>query len=201
MVTVWPLLPAGMVAAVMAYLSSGVKWIAQFGVFGLFATGLVSFLTYSVAYALLGRGRLWRANAGSLAKLSGGSSEFDPMARVYEGKRLFLRDLAPLGRRQVHDKKFIDCEIIGPGTAVIGLRSAESKPWPKMDRSNTFDVDCVEIDPATSSQLAVSFIDCDFEGCNFYHMTLLFTSRTNHTLSWITPDFRQALLPPPGESD
>lgn len=121
----------------------------------------------------------------------GDSSPFDPMARVYENKRLYLRDLAPVGRKQVVGKSFINCEIIGPGTAILGLRSSESKPFPVMKDSHTFDVDCIEFDPARQSNLAISFLDCDFAECKFYHMTLLFMSRENDTLNWITPDFRQ----------
>jgi hypothetical protein len=63
-----------------------------------------------------------------------------------------------------------------------------------MKSCNTFDVDCIEVDPAIRSQLAVAFMDCDFDGCSFYHMTLLFMTRDNDTLHWITPNFNQLSL-------
>lgn len=191
----WAVVPPSLVAIVSAYLASTVDWINDYGAWGWFMSGLVAFLLASVSFSLIARTRLWRVEARSRARVLGDSSPFDPMARVYENKRLFLRDLAPLGRRLVIGKTFINCEIIGPGAVVLGLRSDESKPFPVMRNSNTYDVDCIEIDPAQRSSLAVEFYDCDFDGCNFYHMSLLFTGRENDTLHWITKDSRQALLP------
>lgn len=191
---IWPLVPAGAIAVIFAYLSTGVDWINQYGAFGWFGTGLFAFTLSSAALALLGRARLWRVEAKLREKVAGDGSNFDPMARVYENKRIYLRDLAPIGRRVVKGKKFINCEIVGPGTAILGLRSDENKPFPKIEASETFDVDCIEVDPSVTSNLAIAFPDCDFEQCEFYHMTLLFTFRENETLHWITPDFRQEPL-------
>lgn len=142
----------------------------------------------------MGRSRLYRVEARMRERISGEGSAFDPMARVYQDKRLNLRDVAPLGRKIVVGKKFINCEIIGPGTAIIGLDSDPEKSRSAMRNCNTHDVDCIEIDPAKESNLAIGFWDCDFEGSNFYHMTLLFRMRSNETLHWITPDFNQLKL-------
>ena len=189
-----PIIPAGVAGVIFGYLSTRVAWISQFGAFGLVAAGLVGFFATSAALALLARTRLWRVEAKIRERIAGDGSPFDPMARVYENKRLYLRDLAPQGRREVIGKTFINCELIGPGTAIIGLRSSEHKPWPKMENSNTFDVDCIEIDINVRSALAISFLDCDFSGCNFYHLTLLFARRDNQTLHWITPNFNEPRL-------
>lgn len=190
----WSLVPSGGIAVVSGYLSTSVGWISQFGAFGWFSVGLFAFLASSASFALIAKTKLWRLQAKERARIMGDSNPFDPMARVYENKRLYLRDLAPVGRKKVIDKRFIGCEIIGPGTAVIGLRSHNDKPFPQMKNCNTFDVDVVQINPACNSFLAVDFVDCDFDGCNFYHMTLLFTGRENQNLNWITPDFNQLQL-------
>ncbi|WP_156417015.1 hypothetical protein [Sphingopyxis sp. H050] len=189
-----PIIPASVAGLIVGYLSTGVAWISQFGAFGWFSAGLAGFLATSTALALLAKTRLWRVEAKIRERITGDGSPFDPMARVYENKRLYLRDLAPQGRREVIGKTFINCELIGPGTAIIGLRSSEQKPWPKMENSNTFDVDCIEIDVNVRSALAISFLDCDFSGCNFYHLTLLFGRRENQTLHWITPNFNEPRL-------
>lgn len=169
--------------------------INQFGPFGWFASALVSFLISAIAFGVIARSRLWRVEARSRARTLGDSSPFDPMARVFESKRLYLRDLAPLGRKKVTGKSFINCEIIGPGTAVLLLQSDPSKPPNAFKDNHIFDVDCIEIDPKITSQLAIEFWDCDFKDCNFYHLSLLFIRRENDTLNWITKDSRQALLP------
>jgi len=172
--------------------SKGATPIEYFAVVGLTIVGIV------LIWAASARATLWRIEARRIAKIEGDSSRFDPMAMVYQDKRLYLRDLAPLGRRQVVQKKFLNCEIIGPGTIMVGLRSSDQLPFPIMKDTHTFDVDCIEVDPSPGpgrgSQLAVSFVDCDFEGCRFYHLTLLFTGRDNENLNWITPDFRQLHL-------
>lgn len=193
-VSFWALVPPSIIGVITGYLSTGVGWMSRYGAFGWFVSGLVAFLLASVAFALTARTKLWRLDAKSRARILGDSSLFDPMARVYDGKRLYLRDLAPAGRKQVVGKTFVNCEIIGPGTAVVGLRSSESRPFPVMKDSRTFDVDCIEIDPSSRSELAISFVDCDFDTCRFYHMTLLFHSRENETLNWITPRFKQDQL-------
>lgn len=182
-----PLVPGTIGGIFMGYLSRGVGLINQFGWFGWCGTGIVTFVLISFTVAALSRSQLWRMELKARKRLSDDSSPFDAMARVYENKRLYLRDLAPLGRKQVVGKKFIGCEIIGPGTVVLGLRSNDSRPFPSMKDCNTLDVDVVEIDPSRKSLLAVEFIDCDFDACNFYHMTLLFTQRDNESLHWITP--------------
>jgi hypothetical protein len=191
-----PLVPASAFAVIAGYLSTGVQRISQFGAFGWFTTGFITFVLSGLAFAMFARARLWWIDARNRARLMSDSSPFDPMARVYEEKRLFLRDLAPVGRRQVFGKKFINCEIIGPGTALIGLRSSETRPFPKITDSRTYDVDCIQVDPTVASNLAIAFPDCDFEGCGFYHMTLLASERTNETLHWITPRFDEPRLIP-----
>jgi hypothetical protein len=185
--TFWGIVPPGLLAVIGALLSTGVHWISQFGAFGWFMSGLLVFVLSSLGFGVLARTRLWRIESKSRNRMIGDSSHFDPMARVYENKRLYLRDLAPVGRRQVKKKKFIACEIIGPGTVVLGTKSSDKIPFPQMKDCNTFDVDCIEIAHNVRSQLAVDFLDCDFDGCSFYSLTLLFLVRENDSLHWITP--------------
>lgn len=192
--TVWSVLPQGIVAVIAAYLGAGVHWISQLGAFGIFMSGLAGFVLASFGLAQAAKWRLFRVEAKNRERLIGDGSPFDPMARVYENKRLYLRDLAPLGRRQVRGKTFINCEIIGPGTAVLLLLSDPTKPPHAFTGNNTFDVDCIEIDTDVKSYLAIEFWDCHFTDCNFYQMSLLFLARQNKTLHWITKDSRQAML-------
>jgi hypothetical protein len=193
--TVWSVVPPSIAAVLTAYLSTGVHWISQFGWFGIFLSGLVGYAVGAFGMAQTAKAKLLRISAEHRGIVHGESASFDPLAKVYENKRLYLRDLAPVGRRFVIGKTFINCEIIGPGSAVLGTRSSEQKPFPSIRDSATYDVDCIEIDPTKQSVLAIAFPDCDFIGCQFFHMTLLFMQRENDTLHWITKDSRQALLP------
>jgi hypothetical protein len=191
----WTALPSSVMGVLTAYLAAGVGWISALGSFGLLMAGLFGFALTSIGLAQSSKWKLYRQEVKQRARLGGTSTAFDPMARVYENKRIYLRDLAPLGRKDVRNKTFINCEIIGPGTAILLMRTDPTKPPNAFKDNNTFDVDCIEVNPATFSHLAIAFWDCDFTDCNFYHMSLLFTQRLNESLHWITKDARQALLP------
>jgi hypothetical protein len=109
-------------AGILPYLFSLGRDVTPIG-YGIASIGGI--LSFAALRALWSRGKLWSIDVKTRARVLGDSSLFDPMARVYENKRLYLRDLAPLGRKEVIEKKFVGCEIIGPGTAVLGLRSNE----------------------------------------------------------------------------
>lgn len=173
-VSFWTIVPPGILAVVSAVLASGVGLINQFGAWGWFTAGLVAFFLSSVAFALIARTKLWRFEAKRTALLAGDGSPFDPMASVYEGKRLYLRDLAPAGRNLVVGRTFINCEIIGPGTIIVGTRTSDSKPWPAITNTGMIDSDCIQIFPDAKSALAVNFLDCAFHDTRFFHLTLLF---------------------------
>ncbi len=200
-VTFWSVLPSSVVAVISAYLGAGVTWISALGAFGIFMSGLVGFVLASVGLAQAAKWRLYRLEGKARARTMGESSSFDPMAPLYQDKRLYLRDLAPMGRRLVIGKRFINCEIIGPGAAVIGLNSNLAQPS-LMRNIKTYHVDCIEVDvrPESQSKLAVEFVDCDFDGCEFYHMSLLFSRRDNDSLHWITKRTDQLMLPDAGGS-
>jgi hypothetical protein len=180
--------PAGGIAVLSAYLSTTSEWMEQFGGFGLLMAGLAGGLLTMAFLALWTRTRIWMYEAKLRKRSVGGSSPFDPMATTYENKRLYLKDLAPAGRRQVLAKRFINCEIIGPGNVVLGVRSSDHKPWPSV-QNNIFQGDCdiIEIDPTKVSQNGIYFFDCSFDGCQFFTLNLLFFGRSREDWNWITP--------------
>ncbi len=186
--TFWPLLPSGVLGVIGAYLSTSVAWInANLGAWGWFMSGLAAFVISCVGIALIVRTRLWMVNMRFRARLQSDSSPFDPMATVYHDKRLFLKDLAPPGRREIKGKTFKNCEIIGPGNIVVALRSNELKPFPEFVNNVYYDVDCIQIQPGVLSNNAIYFGDCDFDGCQFYNLNLLFYHRMTDSWHWITP--------------
>ncbi len=179
--TFWPLLPTGLFGVLSAYLSSGVGWITEhLGVWGWLMSGLAAFLLSALALALLTRARLWWYYSQHQKRLQSDSSNFDPMAVTYQDKRIFLRDLVPAGRRTVENRKFINCEIIGPGSIVVALRRSDGVN--SLFSSNTYyDVDCIQIANGRTSNNAIYFPGCDFIGCNFYTLNLLFFEESGRT--------------------
>ena len=196
LVTFWTIVPSSTVAGVTAYLSTSVSWIAAYGAFGWFSTGLLAFLVSSVSFAVISRTKLWRLESKRQAMLLGAGSAFDPMARVYENKRLYLRDLAPLGRDHVNNKKFINCEIIGPGNIVVCLMAPGDTHYPQFTKNVYYDVDFIQIELGKVTRNAIYFHGCDFDGCKFYTPNLLFYNRQawGEESPWITPLAQQLQL-------
>jgi hypothetical protein len=152
-------------------------------------------LIFALVRTLWNGARLLKSTAKARERLTGASSGFDPMARVFEDKRLFLRDLVPVGRRRLDGRKFLRCEIIGPGNIVVALRANDTDPFPVFKHNWFNDVDMIQIVPGVESKNAIYFFDCDFEGCYFYNVNLLFFERINSdTWWWITPDATQPRL-------
>lgn len=159
--------------------------------YGMAAIG--GLLTFWIIRALADRAKTWRAQRRLYERLSSESSPFDPMARSYEGKRLFLKDLVPPGRRVIEDRKFTDCEIIGPGSIVVCLNKSNGAP--SIFRNNIYhDVDCIQIDPNVLSNNAIYFPGCDFDGCQFWNVNMLFYERHFTDWHWITPTSAQIPL-------
>ncbi len=193
--TFWQFAPPGFFALIGGYLA----WFSHFSALVWFASGVVTFVVTAFGFGVIARTKLWRLDAKHRERVGGDSSAFDPMAKVHQNKRLFLRDLAPLGRQIVSDKKFINCEIIGPGNVIAAVRSKDTLPFPTFKNNRFNDVDCVQIVPDKPSNNAIYFFDCDFDGCQFYTLNLLFYNRLDESWSWITPppDPSPALLPSP----
>lgn len=149
---------------------------------------LLGLFVFAVVRACWIRANLWTLDAKHRAFLSSQSSAFDPMASIYQGKRIFLRDLVPPGRRLVSEKKFINCEIIGPGNIAVALNHENGNP--SIFKDNIFhDVDCIQIAPGPEklSRNAIYFPGCDFDGCHFHNVNLLFYERQYDDWHWITP--------------
>ena len=126
--TFWQFAPPGFFALIGGYLA----WFSHFSALVWFASGVVTFVVTAFGFGVIARTKLWRLDAKHRERVGGDSSAFDPMAKVHQNKRLFLRDLAPLGRQIVSDKKFINCEIIGPGNVIAAVRSKDTLPFPRL---------------------------------------------------------------------
>lgn len=184
---------AGFFPAVIAATSSATPLGYAIGA----VAGLLAFI---VGRALWMAGRNWKVDAKIKERLSSDSSPFEPMARVYENKRLFLKDLIPPGGAVIVGRTFINCEIIGPGNIVVNLRSSEKLPFPVFRGNLHVDVDFVQIDTKVTTKNAIHFPDCGFDGCTFYKVNLLFYQRHPADVGdpmhapWITPQFAPMAL-------
>ncbi|QGY80817.1 hypothetical protein [Sphingorhabdus lacus] len=165
-VTFWTALPAGAVALMSGYLSSGVSWIAALGPFGVFSAGLMGFFLSSLGLAAITKNRLWRLQVDTAKRLIGESSPFDPMESIFVDKRIKIADLINPYDQIIIGKKFINCELIGPANIIPMLGNGKFT-------GNRFDQsDSVEIRNDAKPSNAIGFVDCDIENCRFFRVTI-----------------------------
>jgi hypothetical protein len=131
----------GVSAGILPYLLSFNHGVTPVG-YGLAAiTGILSFAAFRAMWV---KARIWTLEAKHREIIGADSSAFDPMASIYQNKRLFLRDLVPPGRRFLQDRKFINCEIIGPGNIVVALNKTNGQA--AIFQNNFYnDVDFIQI--------------------------------------------------------
>jgi hypothetical protein len=171
---------------ISAYLSNSVSSIKALGPWGWLMAGITVSLAAAAILALIARAQLWRVEAKFKELLSGDSSKFDSMQQLFQDKRVFLRDLVPPGGRIIKGRKFINCEIIGPGNMIVMLK-LDKQSYPTFKDNTYHNVDFIQIDENKQSNTAIYFYDCDFDGCNFYSVNLLFYTRITEEWAWITP--------------
>jgi hypothetical protein len=182
-----PLVLPGIMAVVIGFLASGVHWVNQFGHFGWAVAALGAFFVSSAALALLAKAKMWRTMAKDRTRLSSDSSPFDPMDDIFQNKRIKITDLVNPYDQVVMNKKFINCELIGPANIFIVFTNAKFA-------NNNFDKsDAVEIRDNALPMNAIAFGNCDFEKCRFFKVTMLFQTSSRKfadtiisNMNWLT---------------
>ena len=93
------------------------------------AVGFLGLVLYSACFFTVALARTWIVRAKyDQQHLSHSGSSANPMEKMFEKKRIFLNDFCLPSGPNVHDKYFIDCEVIGPANIVLasGNRVDES---------------------------------------------------------------------------
>ena len=164
--TLWPLVPAGVVGGLMAYFSTGIAWIDQFGMFGWAATGLISFFTFSAAVFLLGSARERWVYAKIARDKALPPDAVNPVEREFTKRRIKFSDFVRPSTAYVENKLFTDCEILGP--LILAL-----------DHAVTFSgvgfINCNWVVVRSDRPIhgAVSLRNVEFRGGNLSDMTIL----------------------------
>ena len=116
---VWALLPSGAVSGSMAWLSTYVDAVNQFGAFGWASVGLTTFVTTSVGLAAVGTWREKLANAKAAREWNLRTDAINPLRRSFDSERIRISDLAhPLSKR-IEGKSFNDCQLVGPANIIL----------------------------------------------------------------------------------
>ncbi|WP_176597345.1 MULTISPECIES: hypothetical protein [Sphingobium] len=179
--------PGTIAAFVIGSASKSIGWISHLGAFGVLSSALIAFFLTTVSISLMSRASLWRVEARNRSRLSGDSSPFDPMQTIFQNKRIKVTDLVNPYDQVVLNKKFINCEIIGPANIFVVFNNA------KFLRNHFDHADAIEIRDDAIPQNAIGFAGCDFEQCRFFKVSMLFQANSRKAadqiianLNWLT---------------
>lgn len=180
-------------ATLLAWATRVAGVMSQYAPFSWVFAGFVGAVLWSGVYVLYGLGKNLRLRAKWASDRMRDGDRIDPMESIFQNKRININDLVNPYNQVVIGKKFINCELIGPANLLIIFKNAKF-------HGNHFDQsDAVEIGDDAVPQNAIGFFGCDFEGCRFFKVSMLFqqSSRTGADLliadlHWVTPE-RKAL--------
>jgi hypothetical protein len=112
----WGLLGGGGIVTVAgSWLASSSAWLHQYGPYAWLVAGLLCGLLFAGIFSLLAWSRIKLAHAAAVRKWTNQvASTVNPLEREYHKKRILWSDLVHPVSRQIEQKQFTDCELIGP---------------------------------------------------------------------------------------
>jgi len=108
---------AGYVAVsglVTGYLASLNDWIASYGPLGYWSAGMTGALVATLTGAGFARLRLWWIEGNAVNKWKDDVVGVNPLDHQFTGLRLRMSDFVHPVRREIANKTFIECELMGP---------------------------------------------------------------------------------------
>lgn len=111
---IWSLLvPAGSFA-LPAWATKATGVFSEYAPLSWAVAGFAGLLVYAMAVFIYGTGQQRSVRSRYDARFMQETGGVDPLARVFEGKRIYLNDLVLPSQPQVIGKTFVDCKIVGP---------------------------------------------------------------------------------------
>jgi hypothetical protein len=137
--------------------------------------GMIGFLLFCLGFTLyaVAKHKVVRSRYDAKALEAGGGA--NPLERTFQKKRIFLNQFCMPSNPYVHDKTFIDCEIIGPANIYLaGNNNISDVLLPKCD--------AVVLSQPVMPLNAYGFTSCTFQRCSFQRVTFL-VSRKEYDMS------------------
>ncbi len=156
--------------------------------------GFAGLFVYALCVAIYGFGQGRRVRAKYDAKFMQESGGVDPLAKVFEDKRIFLNNFVLPSNPVVEGKTFVGCEIVGPANLYLQDNN-------RIDEIKPILVDAVALTGEKHFYNGFVLNNCTFRNCTFHRVTLFFkpdeVKPNLHLgwLNWISPLPLQASLP------
>jgi hypothetical protein len=164
---IWGVLfPAGSFV-VPAWAARAAGILSQYSPLSWVVAGGCGVLLYGSCIFLIGVGRSLSVRAQYDARFMAESGGVDPLARVFESKRIFLNDFVLPSNPLVEGKTFVNCQIVGPANLFLQIGNSA-------DDIRHGNVDSVVLNGANPFSNGITFRGCAFRGCTFDRVTLFF---------------------------
>lgn len=191
---IWSLLvPAGSFA-LPAWAARVTGVFSEYAPLSWVVAGFAGLLLYSVAVFIYGTGQQRSVRSRYDARFMSETGGVDPLAKVFEGKRIYLSDFVLPSNPYISGKNFVDCEIVGPANIFLEVGNGFA------------DVPSIKIDSVALVADArffngYTFSNCNFRNCTFHRVTFFWSHWEAQGLSdspflnWIAPMPPQMHLP------
>jgi len=172
--------------ALPAWALRAANMFSQYAPFSWVVAGFSGLLAYAIFIWLVGLGRSNLVRSKYDAKFMQETGGVDPLAKVFEGKRIYLNDFVLPSQPQVVGKTFVDCEIVGPANMYFEFDNSVDDIQPGL-------VDAVALSGERQFYNGVLFRNCKFRACTFHRVTLFFQAKEAlrieglNWLNWISP--------------
>jgi hypothetical protein len=181
----WTILfPAGSFA-LPAWATKAAGMLSEYAPLSWVATGFLGLLCYSLAVFLYGTGRQRSVRSRYDAKFMLETGGVDPLAKVFEGKRIYLNDFVLPSNPFVDGKNFVDCEIVGPANIFLQYGNG-------FGDMPAIKIDAVALPPEARFYNGYTFTNCNFRGCTFHRVTFFWSANEaqalteSPSLNWIS---------------
>jgi len=107
------------VGAVTAFIARATDWVAAYGPIGWWGAALAAMLVATLIGMGIARLALWLAYRSAVDKWKQSVDGVNPLSPQFQGLRLRISDIAHPITHKVENKRFLDCEIIGPANLLL----------------------------------------------------------------------------------
>ncbi|WP_425039382.1 hypothetical protein [Primorskyibacter sp. S187A] len=191
---IWSLLvPAGSFA-LPAWATKATGVFSEYAPLSWVVAGFGGLLCYALAVFIYGTGQQRSVRSRYDAKFMQETGGIDPLATVFEAKRIYLNDFVLPSNPVIMGKTFVNCEIVGPANLYLEVGNGIDNVWPDK-------VDAVALSGDNKFYNGFLVRDCRFRGCRFHRTTLFFEPKESlavqhlEWLNWISPLPSQDLHP------
>ena len=167
-------MPAG-VFALPAWAAKATGVFSEYAPLSWVVSGFAGLLIYAVVVFIYGTGQQRSVRSRYDSKFMQETGGVDPLAKVFEGKRIYLNDFILPSSPFVNGKNFVDCEIVGPANIYLEVGN-------NIGELQDSKIDAVALAPGVLFSNGYTFRHCSFRGCTFHTVTLFLSPMEAHTL-------------------